>query len=158
MSEPPDRPRVLLLGAGDAGPELALAFERLGVFVTHVEECADVDAVTALLDGHQPDYVVAVSADVSPAVLIAAAERDSVEVFPTPRATRLGADREALRKLAGDELGLPTVPFWFASSPEELGAVAGHAGFPLVVSPLSGPAADGRSVVTRPDDVEPAWK
>ncbi|MDT5334878.1 MAG: phosphoribosylglycinamide formyltransferase 2 [Mycobacterium sp.] len=154
-----DRPStVLLLGAGDPGPELALAFRRLGVSVTHVEECADADAVVALLDEHRPNYVVAVSTDVSPAVLIAAAERDSVEVFPTPRATRLGADREGLRKLAADELGLPTVPFWFASSPEELGAVAGHAGFPLLVSPLAGPATDGQSVLTRPDDVEAAWK
>jgi phosphoribosylglycinamide formyltransferase 2 len=159
MTETTDRPAgVLLLGTGDMGPELALAFERLGVAVTHVQECPDADAVAALLDEHQPDYVVAVSADVPSAVLIAAAERESVEVFPTPRATRLGADREGLRKLAGDELGLPTVPFWFASSSEELAAVAGHAGFPLLVSPLTGPVTDGQSVLTRPDDVEPAWK
>ncbi|HYO00601.1 MAG TPA: ATP-grasp domain-containing protein [Mycobacterium sp.] len=159
MSETTDRSNsVLLLGAGDTGPDLALAFERLGVAVTRVEECPDGAAVATLLDEHQPDYVVAVSADVSPAVLIAAAERESVEVFPTPRATRLGADREGLRKLAGDELGLPTVPFWFASSAEELAAVAGHAGFPLVVTPLTGTVTDGQSVLTRPDDVEPAWK
>lgn len=159
MTESIDRPTsVLLLGAGDTGPELALAFERLGAVVTHEAECEDVDAVTGLLDEHQPDVVVAVSADVPPAVLIAAAERESVEVFPTPRATRLGADREGLRKLAGDELGLPTVPFWFASSVDELSAVAGHAGFPLLVTPLAGEVADGQSVLTRPDDVEPAWK
>jgi phosphoribosylglycinamide formyltransferase 2 len=159
MTEPTDRPAgVLLLGTGDTGPELALAFERLGVAVTHVQECPDADALAALLDECEPDYVVAVSADVPSAVLIAAAERESVEVFPTPRATRLGADREGLRKLAGDELGLPTVPFWFASSSEELAAVAGHAGFPLLVSPLTGPVTDGQSVLTRPDDVEPAWK
>ena len=160
MSESIERPSstVLLLGVGDAGPELALAFERLGVSVTHVEECADVDAMTALLDEHQPNYVVAVSAEVSPAALIAAAERESVEVFPTPRATRLGADREGLRKLAGDELGLPTVPFWFASSAEELAAVAGHAGFPLLVTPLFGTVTDGQSVLTRADDVEAAWR
>jgi phosphoribosylglycinamide formyltransferase 2 len=160
MTEPStERSRhVLLLGAGDVGPELALAFERLGAAVTRVEDCADADAMTALLDEHGPDYVVAVSADVSPAVLIAAAERDSVEVFPTPRATRLGADREGLRKLAGDELGLPTVPFWFASSADELTAVAGHAGFPLLVTPLAGSVADGQSVLTRPEDVEAAWK
>src|SRR3954452_6365317 len=128
MSESTDRPAttVLLLGGGDTGPELALTFERLGVAVVRVDDCADADAMTALLDDHQPDYVVAVSSDVSPAVLIAAAERESVEVFPTPRATRLQADREGLRKLAGDDLGLPTVPFWFASSPEEWAAVAGH--------------------------------
>ena len=154
----PDGPSsVLLLGVGDAGPELALAFERLGAAVVSVGECADADAVAGLLDEHRPDYVVAVAADISPAVL-AAVERASVEVFPTSRASRLWMDREGLRKLAGDELGLPTVPFWFASSPEELAAVADHAGFPLVVTPLTGTVADGQSVLTRPDDVEPAWK
>lgn len=157
MSERTD-PRVLMLGIGDTGPELALAFERLGVAVVRVDECADAAAMTALLDEHQPDYVVAVSAEVSPAVLIAAAERESVEVFPTPRATRLGADREGLRKLAGDELGLPTAPFWFASSAEELAAVASHAGFPLVVTPLFGTVSDGQSVLTRSDDVEAGWQ
>lgn len=149
---------VVLLGAGGAGRELALAFERLGAVAVSVPDCSDAQAVAALLDEHRPDFVIAVSTDVSPAILIAAAERGSVEVFPTPRAARLGADREALRKLAGDELGLPTVPFWFASSPEELAAVAGHAGFPLVVTPLTGTVSDGQSVLTRPDDVEPAWK
>lgn len=135
-----------------------MAFERLGAVAVSVADCSDLDEVAALLDEHRPDYVVAVTADVSPAVLIAAAERESVEVFPTPRATRLQADREGLRKLAGDDLGLPTVPFWFASSPEELAAVAGHAGFPLVVTPLTGTVSDGQSVLTRPDDVEPAWR
>ncbi|MEU0496797.1 ATP-grasp domain-containing protein [Mycobacterium sp. NPDC006124] len=160
MSESTDRPTttVLLLGGGDTGPELALAFERLGVAVVRVAECADAESMNALLDDHRPDYVVAVSPEVSPAALIAAAERDSVEVFPTPRATRLGADREGLRKLAGDELGLPTVPFWFASSAEELAAVADHAGFPLVVTPLFGAVSDGQSVLTRDDDVEAAWR
>ena len=57
-------------------------------------------------------------------------------MFPTPRATRLSLDREGLRRLAADELGLPTVPFWFAGSVEELGAVAEHAGFPLLVTPV----------------------
>jgi phosphoribosylglycinamide formyltransferase 2 len=149
---------VLLLGAGDAGRELADAFQRLGVTAVRVDECDDAAAVNALLDEHRPEFVVAVSPDISAAVLTAAAERDSVEVFPTPRAVLLGVDREGLRKLAGDELGLPTVPFWFASSPEELAAVAGHAGFPLVVTPLTGTVTEGQSVLTRPDDVAAAWK
>jgi phosphoribosylglycinamide formyltransferase 2 len=149
---------VLLLGSSETAPELVLAFERLGVEVAWESKSPDVDGVNALLDEHRPDYVVAVSTDVSPAVLIAAAERDSVEVFPTPRATRLSADREGLRKLAGDELGLPTAPFWFASSAEELAAVAGHAGFPLVVTSLAGPIPAGQSVLTRPDDVDAAWQ
>ena len=150
-------PKVLLLGGGDTAPELASAFQRLGVQVTWVLRAPDVAEVGALLDEHGPDYLVATSADVPAAVLLAAVERGGVEVFPTPRAATLAADREGLRKLAGDELGLPTVPFWFASSADELAAVAGHAGFPLLITPLAGSIPDGQSVLARPDDVAPAW-
>lgn len=156
-SRPAGTPSVLLLGAAVPGGDLALAFERLGAVVTTVDPG---DAAEAASGDH--DFVVADSPDVPAGVLIAAAERDGVDVFPTPRSARLSLDREGLRKLAADELGLPTVPFWFAGSAEELDAVAQHAGFPLVVSPiLSGPAgdaADGRSVLTRPDDVVAAWQ
>ena len=163
MSEPtevntPNRPTVMLLGAGDSGSELATAFERLGTVVVTVEQCADAEAVAALIDQHTPSYVVATSEDVSTDALIAAAEREGVEVFPSPRATRLSLDREGLRRLAADELGLPTVPFWFAGSADELVAVAAHAGFPLSVTPAAGAESEGRSVVLRPDDVEPAWQ
>ncbi|HEX2212236.1 MAG TPA: formate-dependent phosphoribosylglycinamide formyltransferase, partial [Mycobacterium sp.] len=67
-------------------------------------------------------------------------------------------DREGLRKLAADELGRPTAPFWFAGSVEELTAVAEHAGFPLVVKPTASAPGEGESVLLRPDDVEPAWQ
>ncbi len=137
--------------------ELALAFERLGVTVSHLDG-DDAGVLTARIAEIGPAFVVAECTDVSPDILIAAAELDSVEVFPTPRSARLSLDREGLRKLAADELGLPTVPFWFASSADELDAVAQHAGFPLVVSSVSGDTADGRSVLTRPDDVEAAWQ
>ena len=89
--------------------------------------------------------------------LITIAERGDVEVFPTPRSTRLSLDREGLRRLAADELGLPTAPFWFAGSADELTAVAQHAGFPLVVKPVAAAPGEGESVLLRPDDVEPAW-
>jgi phosphoribosylglycinamide formyltransferase 2 len=89
--------------------------------------------------------------------LIAVAERGNIEVFPTPRSTRLSIDREGLRRLAADELGLPTAPFWFAGSAEELTAVAQHVGFPLVVKPTAAAPGDGQSVLLRVDDVEPAW-
>ncbi len=161
MSEPsqttvPNRPTVMLLGDSDG--EMASAFGRLGTVVVAVEYGADAEAVTALIDEHAPSYVVATSGDVSSDVLIAAAEREGVEVFPSPRATRLGLDREGLRRLAADELGLPTVPFWFAGSADELAAIAEHAGFPLAVAPAAGALSDGRSVVLRPDDVEPSWQ
>jgi phosphoribosylglycinamide formyltransferase 2 len=126
--------------------------------VIAVEHWDDAEHLTALLSEHAPGFVVATSADVPADVLIAAAERSGVEVFPGPRAMRLSLDREGLRRLAADELGLPTVPFWFASSEAELEAVADHAGFPLAVTPLSAAQSDGRSVMLRPEDVEPAWR
>lgn len=156
-----DRPVVLLLGTATAGADLALAFERLGVAVSTAGTVGAPDTVTTVvaeIAEVRPSHVVAASPDVPPEVLLAAAEIEDVEVFPTPRAARLNLDREGLRKLAADELGLPTVPFWFAGSAAELDAVARHAGFPLVVSPVAGESSDGRSVLTRPDDVDAAWQ
>ncbi|TFV59151.1 formate-dependent phosphoribosylglycinamide formyltransferase [Mycobacterium sp. PS03-16] len=172
---PDSRTTVVLLGSGELSRELALAFQRLGAFVVAVDRYAgapahavadrtavirmtDADALTALIDREQPRYVVAESGVVAADALIAVAERDGVDVFPTPRGTRLGQDREGLRRLASDELGLPTAPFWFAGSVEELAAVAQHAGFPLVVKPVSGAPGEGQSVLLRAEDIEPAWQ
>jgi phosphoribosylglycinamide formyltransferase 2 len=169
------RSTVLLLGAGELSRELALAFQRLGTVVVAVDHYADAPAhgvadrfavatmtdaeeLAALIDREQPRYVVVESNLIAADALIAVAERDDVEVFPTPRSTRLGQDREGLRRLASDELGLPTAPFWFAGSVEELAAVAAHAGFPLVVKPITSAPGDGESVLLRDDDVEPAWR
>lgn len=169
------RPTVMLLGSGELSRELALAFQRLGAVVIAVDRYADApahavadrsvvikmndaEALTALIDRENPRYVVAESGVIAADALIAVAERGTVEVVPTPRSTRLSLDREGLRRLASDELGLPTAPFWFAGSPEELGAVAEHAGFPLVVRPISAAPGEGQSVLLRADDVEPAWQ
>lgn len=170
-----NRATVMLLGAGALSGELTLAFQRLGAVVVAVDRDAeapalgmadrsavvdlnDAEALTALIDGEHPRYVVAQSSLVAADALISVAERGDIEVFPTPRSTRLGVDREGLRRLASDELGLPTAPFWFAGSVEELAAVADHAGFPLVVKPVTGTAGEGQSVLLRPDDVGPAWQ
>ncbi|WP_448506590.1 formate-dependent phosphoribosylglycinamide formyltransferase [Mycolicibacterium thermoresistibile] len=169
------RPTVMLLGAGELSRDLVLAFQRLGAEVIAVDRYADApahavadravvvkmsdtDALTALIEREAPQYVVAESTAVAVDALITVAERGSIEVFPTPRAIRLSFDREGLRRLAADELGLPTAPFWFAGSVEELTAIAQHAGFPLVVRPVTGPAGTGQSVLLRHDDVEPAWQ
>jgi len=161
MTEPTDRPTVLLLVSAGSGRDLALAFTRLGAAVIIVPEDADAATLEARIDSEKARYVVADSAEVAADTLIAAADHNSVEVFPTPRSARLSMDREGLRRLAADELGLPTVPFWFAGSIEELTAVAEHAGFPLLVTPVAVPVVDGtvagQSVMTRPDDVEAAW-
>ena len=169
-----DEPKaVMLLGSGELSRELTLAFQRLGREVVAVDRYAnapahgvadraavvkmnDADALTAIIDRANPLYVVAESGVIAVDALVAAAER-GLEVFPTPRSVRMTQDREGMRRLAADELGLPTAPFWFAGSVEELSAVAEHAGFPLVVKPIAGVPGGGQSVLLRADDVEAAW-
>ena len=169
-----DEPKaVMLLGSGELSRELTLAFQRLGREVVAVDRYAnapahgvadraavvkmnDAEALTAIIDRANPLYVVAESGVIAVDALVAAAER-GLEVFPTPRSVRMTQDREGMRRLAADELGLPTAPFWFAGSVEELSAVAEHAGFPLVVKPIAGVPGGGQSVLLRVDDVEAAW-
>ncbi|WP_099039524.1 formate-dependent phosphoribosylglycinamide formyltransferase [Mycobacterium neglectum] len=166
---------VMLLGSGELSRELTLAFQRLGASVIAVDRYADApahgvadrsavvklndaDALSAVIEKEHPRYVVAEANLIAADALIAVAERGDIEVFPTPRSTRLSLDREGLRRLAADELGLPTAPFWFAGSAEELTAVAQHAGFPLVVKPIAAAPGEGESVLVRPEDVAPAWQ
>lgn len=177
MTEPSGagRPTVMVLGAGEYGRELIPAFQRLGAVVVAADPdpdapalgvadrsatvaLDDADALAALIAAEAPRYVVVQTAAAAAEALIGAAAGGTVEVFPTPRAARLALDREGLRRLAADELGLPTVPFWFAGSVEELAAVAGRAGFPLVVGPTVAAPGEGRSVLLRRADIAPAWQ
>ncbi len=152
--------RVLLLGSGELSRELVLAFQRLGATVIAVDRYADApahgaadealvvkmtdpDELTAVIGRVQPTYVVVDTNAVAIDALTAAAESGSTEVVPSVRATRLSLDREGMRRLAADELGLPTAPFWFAGSVAELTAIADHAGFPLVVKPVIGVPGEG---------------
>nr|WP_239656451.1 formate-dependent phosphoribosylglycinamide formyltransferase [Mycobacterium riyadhense] len=175
---PPDQtidlngPRVLLLGSGDLGRELAIALQRLGAEVIAVDgysgapahrvadqslviAMTDADELAAVFGRLQPDFVVTLTDAVSVDGLEALSDS---ELVPSASSVRLTADREGLRKLAADQLGLPTAPFWFVGSLAELEAVAAHAGFPLLVKPVSGAAGQGQSVVARPDQVERAWR
>jgi phosphoribosylglycinamide formyltransferase 2 len=169
------RTTVMLLGSGEFSRELAIAFQRLGAKVIAVERYADApahgvadqslvvnmtdtDELGAVIRRLQPNFVVTASDVVATDALTAAAETGFAEVFPTARCARLTADREGLRRLAADELGLPTAPFWFAGSLDELRAVADHAGYPLRVQPVAAMAGAGQSVVLVPADVESAWQ
>jgi phosphoribosylglycinamide formyltransferase 2 len=173
--EPTDAVTVMVLGAGELGRELVTAFQRLGATVIAVDRHAeapafgiadqsvvakinDTEELAALIGRTQPQYVVAESNAVAFDALAAAADSGFADVAPTARSARLGRDREGLRRLASDELGLPTAPFWFAGSVEELEAVAQHAGFPLVVKPVTAAPGDGESVLLRTDDIGPAWE
>lgn len=165
----------MLLGAGEFGRELAVAFQRLGAEVIAVERYADApahrvadqsvvvtmtdtDELAAVTSRLQPNFVVTVTDAVAADALTAAAETGFAQVFPTAHSARLTADRESLRRLAADELGLPTAPFWFAGSLDELRAVADHAGYPLRVQPVAPAAGHGESVISGQHDVEAAWQ
>ena len=123
-------PRVVIVGADGPGAELVSSFERLGAEVTALDGGVDPADV---IERVRPDHVVRTA--------------DPTDV-----------DREGLRRLAADELGLPTAPFWFAGSVAELTAITDHTGFPLVVTPLAAPPGEGQSVLLRSEDVEPAWQ
>ncbi|MEE6135568.1 ATP-grasp domain-containing protein [Mycobacterium sp. 050128] len=148
-------PRVLLLGSGELSRELANALRRLGA---EVHEHSDMDTLSGVIDRLQPDFVAAAGAVSVPAIeaLAARSDHDGIELVPNMRTVRLTNDREGLRRLAADQLGLPTAPFWFVGSLDDLKAVAAHGGYPLLVEPVGGTA--GRSMVSGPDDVEPAWR
>jgi phosphoribosylglycinamide formyltransferase 2 len=172
------RPRVMLLGSGELSRELAIALRRLGAEVIAVDDHADAPAhgvadqslvitmtdageLSASIERLQPDFLVttvtaanAVSVDALQA-LEAGPNSELTELVPSARSVRLTRDREGLRRLAADQLGLPTAPFWFAGSMGELESVAAHAGFPLLVKPVAGL---GRSLVKGPNDIEPAWQ
>ena len=166
MSEPTG-PRVMLLGSGEPSRELTTALRHLGAEVTAVnDDVADADppGVSAELARLEPDFVVTVTDNISDATLaaveaieavLAGTDEEFTELVPSARSVRLTTDREGLRRLAADELGLPTAPFWFVGSVGELKEVAVHAGFPLLLKPAG--AAGQRQVVAGPDDIELAW-
>ncbi|GFG73523.1 phosphoribosylglycinamide formyltransferase 2 [Mycobacterium botniense] len=167
--------RVMLLGSGELSRELVIAFQHLGAEVIAVDgypdapahrvadhslvvDMTDTDELAEVIGRERPNFVVTATDALAVDALNAAAETGFAHVVPSPRSIRLTADVEGLRRLAADELGLPTAPFWFAGSLDELQAVAAHAGFPLLVRPVAAAAGQGQSVLRRPDDVEPAWQ
>lgn len=165
------RPTVLLLGSGEISRELAIALGRLGARVIAADryphapahgvadqalvlDMTDADELAQAIGRLQPTLVVTTT----DAVATGALDALDGELVPSARAMRLTADREGLRRLAADELGLPTAPFWFVGSLGELEAVGAHAGYPLLVKPVAGPTGQRQSVVARREDIEPAWR
>lgn len=165
------RPTVLLLGSGEISRELAIALGRLGARVIAADrhphapahgvadqalvlDMTDADELAQAIGRLQPTLVVTTT----DAVATGALDALDGELVPSARAVRLTADREGLRRLAADELGLPTAPFWFVGSLGELEAVGAHAGYPLLVKPVAVPTGQRQSVVARREDIEPAWR
>src|SRR5690606_130615 len=165
--------RVLLCGAGELGKEVAIELQRLGVEVIAVDRYADAPAmqvahrshVIDMLDGaalrevierEQPHYIVPEIEAIATATLVEL-ETEGFTVIPTARAARLTMDREGIRRLVAEELGVPTSPYHYADSVEEYRAAIDALGFPCVVKPIMSSSGKGQSLLRSSDDVQPAW-
>ncbi len=167
--------RVMLLGAGELGKEVLIALQRLGVETIAVDRYADAPGqqvahrahvidmtdgaqLRALIERERPHRVVPEIEAIATPTLVEL-ERDGVAtVIPTARAAWLTMNREGIRRLAAETLGLPTSPYRFASSLAELqAAIDGGIGYPCVVKPVMSSSGKGQSKVDGPDEVEAAW-
>ena len=167
--------KVALLGAGEIGKEVTIALSRLGVEITAIDrydgapaqqvahnaltvDMSDPEALTAAIRSSGATIVVPEIEALATDALVALEQAGEVRVVPTARAVQLTMNREGIRRLAAEELGLPTSPYAFASCLEELVAGAQQVGFPCVVKPVMSSSGHGQSVVRGPEDLEAAWR
>ncbi len=165
--------KLLLLGSGELGKEVAIEATRLGVEVvavdrypnapamqvahaSHVISMLDGDALRAVIAEERPDFVVPEIEAIATETLLAL-EAEGVTVIPTARAARLTMDREGIRRLAAEELGLKTSPYRFAGSEEEYRAAVEAVGLPSVVKPVMSSSGKGQSTLRAADDVARGW-
>ncbi|MEO1620501.1 MAG: formate-dependent phosphoribosylglycinamide formyltransferase, partial [Cyanobacteria bacterium J06632_3] len=165
--------RLLLLGSGELGREVALEAMRLGVEVIALDSYENAPAmqfahrsyIANMLDGKalqelvaevQPDLIVPEVEAIATQTLIAL-ESAGWRVIPTAKATNLTMDREGIRRLAAEDLGLKTSPFRFAANAEEYRQAVKEIGLPCVVKPVMSSSGKGQSCVRTEDDIEAAW-
>jgi len=180
----PHATRVMLLGSGELGKEVLIALQRLGVETIAVDRydnapgqqvahhartitMSDPAQLRALIEAERPDLVVPEIEAIATPVLEALEAEGKVRCVPTARAARLTMDREGIRRLAAETLGLPTSPYRFCDSLAELRAAidgtdrakSGQAaiGYPCVVKPVMSSSGKGQSKIDSPDDVQKAW-
>jgi phosphoribosylglycinamide formyltransferase 2 len=172
----PSATRVMLLGAGELGKEVLIALQRLGVETIAVDrydhapgqqvahhartiQMTDPEALRALILQEKPHLVVPEIEAIATPVLEELEAAGVVTVIPTARAARLTMNREGIRRLAAEELGLATSPYAFADSLEQLqAAIDGGIGYPCVVKPVMSSSGKGQSKLDGPADVRPAWE
>ena len=170
----PGATKLLLLGSGELGKEVAIEAQRLGVEViavdrytdapamqvahrSHVISMLDRDALRRVVEEERPDLIVPEIEAIDTAFLIEL-EQGGQRVIPTARATNLTMNREGIRRLAAEELGLPTAPYAFAQNADELRSAAAAIGFPCVVKPIMSSSGKGQSVVQTAAEVDAAWR
>ncbi|RMH94541.1 formate-dependent phosphoribosylglycinamide formyltransferase [Lysobacter pythonis] len=170
----PHATRVLLLGSGELGKEVALELQRFGVEViaadryadapamqvahrSHVVDMLDGAALRALIETEKPHLVVPEIEAIHTPTLVELERDAGLRVIPTARAAWLTMDREGIRRLAAEKLGAPTSPYRFVDSREDYLAAIGEIGLPCVVKPVMSSSGKGQSTLRREADVEPAW-
>ncbi|MFT6464338.1 formate-dependent phosphoribosylglycinamide formyltransferase [Halopseudomonas sp.] len=165
--------RVMLLGAGELGKELVIELQRLGCETIAVDRYENAPAmqvahrrhVINMLDGkqlrevieaEQPDYIVPEIEAIATTTLVEM-ESEGYMVIPTARAAWLTMDREGIRRLAAEELNLPTSPFRFADTFEEYAAAVETVGLPCVIKPVMSSSGKGQSLLRRQEELQAAW-
>ena len=171
----PNATRVMLLGSGELGKEVIIALQRLGVETIAVDRYADAPGhqvahrshvidmsngaqLRALIETEKPDLIVPEIEAIATEMLEQIEKEGLVRVIPTARATRLTMNREGIRRLAAETLNLPTSPYRFADSLEEMRAAAEQIGYPCIIKPVMSSSGKGQSKVDTPAEIDAAWE
>ncbi len=169
----PHATRIMLLGSGELGKEVTIELMRLGCEViavdryanapamqvahrSHVINMLDGEALRALVEQERPQLLVPEIEAIATDELVSL-EQQGWRVIPTARAARLTMNREGIRRLAAEELGLPTSPYRFAGTREEYLEAVATIGLPCVVKPIMSSSGKGQSTLHSDEDIEPAW-
>ena len=166
--------RVMMLGCGELGKEVVISLQRLGCEViavdryavapamqvahrSHVIDMTNGAALKELVIREQPHLVVPEIEAIATDMLVEIEREKLAEVIPTARATQLTMNREGIRRLAAETLGLPTSAYRFADSLEEMQAAIDAIGYPCFIKPVMSSSGKGQSLVRTPEEVKPAW-
>lgn len=170
----PEGRKALLLGSGELGKEVAIELQRFGVEViacdsyagapamqiahrSHVFNMLDADELRRIIELEKPDHIIPEVEAIATPVLVEL-EKEGYHVTPTARAAWLTMNREGIRRLAAEELGVKTSPYRFASDRAEFDAAIAEIGLPCVVKPVMSSSGHGQSVIKNAGDIDEAWK
>lgn len=169
----PSAVKALLLGSGELGKEVAIELQRFGVEVvavdrypgapamqvahrSHVINMLDPEELRRVIELEKPDHIIPEVEAIATPVLVEL-EKEGYNVTPTARATFLTMNREGIRRLAAEELGITTSPYRFASTREEFDTAVSEIGMPCVVKPVMSSSGHGQSVIRTAADIDAAW-
>ena len=169
----PNATKVMMLGSGELGKEVVIELQRLGVEVIAVDRyenapaqqvahraytisMLDGEALRALVEQEKPDFIVPEVEAIATATLVEL-EQEGYNVVPTAKATQLTMNREGIRRLAAEELGLKTSPYRFVDNLEDFKQAISEIGIPCVVKPIMSSSGHGQSVIKSEDQIQQAW-